>query len=202
MKAYNRSREWKILTHDKESRAKFVEKFNWNDPAVNQYKKQKMQNLLAKYHSIFARHRLDLGKNTDYLIKLIHECTRPVYTLKFLEPVHLRDQLPIELVLMQYFEIKTTLPFSKYSSPIFAQRKTSGKLRFLIDLCRILHLLKDVYTNNNSPIPTMTDAIAHLTGKKIFAKMDCSQANFSMQMADEFSIQFLAFNYGAFNVCI
>ena len=42
----------------------------------------------------------------------------------------------------------------------------------------------------------MADASAHLAGKSIFAKMDCSQAYFSMQMADELSIQFLAFNFG------
>ena len=42
----------------------------------------------------------------------------------------------------------------------------------------------------------MSDASAHLAGKKIFAKMDCSQAYFSMQMADEKSVQLLAFNFG------
>ena len=50
--------------------------------------------------------------------------------------------------------------------------------------------------NINFPIPTKADATAHLAGKKIFAKMDCSQAYFSMQMADELSIQLLAFNFG------
>ena len=92
--------------------------------------------------------------------------------------------------------IITTLPFSKYSSPIFAQRKSSGKLRILIDLRRINQLLRHDYTNNNFPIPTMADAAAHLAGKKIVAKMDCSQAYFSMQMADELSVQLLAFNFG------
>ena len=42
----------------------------------------------------------------------------------------------------------------------------------------------------------MADATAHLAGKSIFAKMDCSQAYFSMQMADEKRVQLLAFNFG------
>ena len=42
----------------------------------------------------------------------------------------------------------------------------------------------------------MTDATADLAGKKIFAKMDFSQAYFSMQMTDELSIHLLAFNFG------
>ena len=154
-------------THDEESRAKFLEKFNWTDSAFNQQEKQKLQNLLVKHHSIFARHRLDLGKNTDCLIKLTPEHTRPVYTPNTSTPIHLSDELLIELALMQYYEIITTLPFSKYSSPIFAQRKKySGKLRILIDLRRINHLLRHVYTKNTFPIPTMTDA-AHLAGKSI-----------------------------------
>ena len=97
---------------------------------------------------------------------------------------------------MQYYDIIKTLPFSKYSSPIFAQRKSSGRLRILIDLRRINHLLRHDYTKNNFPMPTMSDASAHLAGKKIFAKTDCSQAYFSMQMADEKIVQLLAFNFG------
>ena len=42
----------------------------------------------------------------------------------------------------------------------------------------------------------MSDVSAHLAGKKIFAKVDCSEAYFSMQMADEKSLQLLAFNFG------
>ena len=88
------------------------------------------------------------------------------------------------------------LPFSRYSSPVFGQRKSSGKLRILIDLRRTNNLLRHDYNNNNYSIPTMTDATAHPAGKTIFAKMDCSQAYFSMQMADSLSVQLLAFNFG------
>ena len=42
----------------------------------------------------------------------------------------------------------------------------------------------------------MADATAHLAGKSIFAKTDCSQVYFSMQMADKISMQLLAFNFG------
>ena len=36
----------------------------------------------------------------------------------------------------------------------------------------------------------MTDATAHLAAKSIFAKLDCSQAYFSMQMVDEITFSF------------
>ena len=183
-------------TINHENKKQFLEKFNWSGSIFTKLERQKMEGLLVKHHQIFARHRLDLGKNTDCLVKLTPEHDKPIYSSNPTTPIHLRDEILIELALMQYYDIITTLPFSKYSSPIFAQRKSSGKLRILIDLRRINHLFRHDYTNNNFPIPTMSDASAHLAGKKIFAKMDCSQAYFSMQMADEKSVNLLAFNFG------
>ena len=101
----------------------------------------------------------------------------------------------VELALMQYYDIIITLHFSRYSSPVFATKKFPGKLRIFIDLRRINHLLRHDYNNNSYPMPTMADATAHLAGKTIFAKMDCSQAYFSMQMANNLSLQLLAFNF-------
>ena len=138
---------------------------------------------------------MDLGKNTDCPVKLTPEHNRPIYSQNPLTPIHLRDELIVELALMQYYAIITNLPFSHYSSSVFTQRKSSGKLRILIDLRRINHLLRHDYNNNNYPIPTMADATAHLAGKTIFAEMNCSQAYFSMQMADNLSVQLMAFNF-------
>ena len=157
-------------TVDKENRTKFLSKFDWNDSIFSHEQKKHMENLLVKYHKIFARHRLDLGKNTDCPVKLTPEHNRPIYSPNPATPIHLRDELIVELALMQYYDIITTLPFSRYSSPVFAQRKSSGKLRILIDLRRINHLLRHDYNNNNYPIPTMADATAHLAGKNDLRK--------------------------------
>ena len=110
-------------TTDKESRATFLSKFDWTDSIFSQEQKKLMENLLVKHHKIFARHRLDLGKNTDCPVKLTPEHNRPIYSPNPTLPIHLRDELIVELALMQYYDIITTLPFSRYSSPVFAQRK-------------------------------------------------------------------------------
>ena len=94
------------------------------------------------------------------------------------------------------YGIITTLPFSKYSSPIFAQRKPNGKLRILVDLRRINHLLKNDYNQHNHPVTTLADAAQHMAGKRFFCKLDCSQAYHCLQMADEQSVQLLSFNFG------
>ena len=155
----------------------------------------KINHLLVKHHQIFAQHRLDLGKNTDCVVKLTPESDKPIYISNPTTPIHLQDEILLELELLLYYNI-TTLLFSKYSSPIFAQLKSSGKLRILIDLRRINHILRHAYTNNNFPIPTMSDASALLPGEKIFRTMDCFKAYFSMQMTDEKSVQLLAFIFG------
>ena len=98
---------------------------------------------------------------------------------------------------MHYFGIITTLSFSKYASPIFAQRKPNGRLRLLADLRKINNLISDIYINNNHPVSTLTDAAQHLTGKKLFCKLDCSQAYHVLQMADQKSVQLLAFNFAS-----
>ena len=98
---------------------------------------------------------------------------------------------------MHRYGIITTLPFSKYASPIFAQRKPNGKLRLLVDLRKINALIFYDYINNNHPVSTLSDATEHLAGKKPFCKLDCSQAYHFLQMADQRSIEMLAFNFAS-----
>ena len=100
----------------------------------------------------------------------------------------------MELALLHKYGIITTLHFSKYDSPIFAHRKPNGKLRLLVDLRKINTLIADDYINNNHPVSTLTDAAQHMAGKNLFCKLDCSQAYHCLQMADQQSIELLAFN--------
>ena len=99
--------------------------------------------------------------------------------------------------LMQFYGLITTLSYSKSSSPIFAQKKPKGKLRILIDLRRIIHLLRHDYDRNNHPIATLSDTAAHMAGKTFLGKIDASQAYHCLQMADRESTQLLAFNFAS-----
>ena len=171
--------------------------FQWEQSILSPHEKQQVEALLVKYNDIFARHRLDTGINTEFKIKLTPKHDEPVYAQSLPTPTNLKDDLLVELALMQEYGIITTLPYSKYSSPIFAQRKPNGKLRILVDLRRINHLLKNDYNQHNHPVTTMADAAQHMAGKRYFCKLDCSQAYHCLQMADEQSIQLLAFNFGS-----
>ena len=98
---------------------------------------------------------------------------------------------------MHYYGIITTLSFSMYASPIFAQRKPNGRLRLLVDLRKINNLISDNYLTNNHPVSTLSDAAQHLAEKKLFCKLDCSQAYHVLQMADQKLVELLVFSFAS-----
>ena len=65
----------------------------------------------------------------------------------------------------------------------------------MVDLRKINNLISDDFINNNHPVSTLVDAPQHLAGKKLFCKLDCSKAYHCLQMADQRSIEILAFNF-------
>ena len=149
------------------------------------------------FHDIFARHRFDIGINTEFKVQLTPLDNRLAYSQSFPAPINLRDDILVELSLLHKYGIIITLPFSKYASLIFAQRKPNGKLRLLVDLRKFNTLIADDYINNNHSVSTLTDAAQHLAGKNSFRKLDCSQAYHCLQMADQQSIKLLAFNFAS-----
>ena len=151
----------------------------------------------VEFHDIFARHRFDIGMNEEFTVKLTPKDDSPAYSQSLPTPINLKEDILVELALLHKYGIITTLPFSKYASPIFAQKKPNGKLRLLVDLRKINNLISDDYINNNHPVSTLTDAAQHMAGKKLFCKLDCSQAYHCLQMADQRSIEMLAFNFAS-----
>ena len=109
----------------------FLSKFPWERSALNDEQKAVVGELLVEFSDIFAKHRFDVGYNTDLKIKLTPERSITIYEQGPPTPVHLRNELQVELALMHYYGLITTLSQSRYSSPLFAQRKNSGRLRLL-----------------------------------------------------------------------
>ena len=180
-----------------ESRNQFLSNFDWTNSTLQPNAKQAVENLLVEFHDIFARHRFDIGINTEFKVQLTPLDNRPAYSQSLPAPTNLKDDILVEQALLHKYGIIMTLPFSKYASPIFAQRKPNGKLRLLVDLRKINTLIPDDYINNNHPVSTLTDAAQHMAGKNLFCKLDCSQAYHCLQRADQQSIELLAFNFAS-----
>ena len=178
-----------------ESRTKILKRFDWTDTLLTETEKRAIEDILVENLDIFARHRMDIGMNTEFKVKLTPKDDKAVYSPNLPMPIHLKEDLFVELALMHKYGIIRVLPFSKYASPIFAQKKPNGKLRLFVDLRKINSLIADDYTNNNHPVSTLSDAAQHLAGKSLFCKLDCSQAYHCLQMADQRSVEMLAFNF-------
>ena len=178
-----------------ESRNKFTKRFDWTDTLLTKTEKQANEDILVEYHDIFTRHRMDIGLNTEFKVKLTPKDNEAVYSQSLPMPIHLKEDLIVELALMLKYGIITALSFSKYASPIFAQKNSNGKLRLLVDLRKINSLTADDYTNKNHPVSILSDAAQHLAGKSLFCKLDCSLAYHCLQIADQRSVEMLAFNF-------
>ena len=77
--------------------------------------KQAIEVILVEYHDIFGRHRMDIGMNTEFKVKLTPKDDKAVYSQSLPMPIHLKEDLIVELALMHKYGIITVLPFSKRS---------------------------------------------------------------------------------------
>ena len=140
---------------------------------LQQHEIKQIEALLVEFHDIFARHMFDIGMNEEFTVKLTPKDDSPAYSQSLPTPINLKEDILVELALLHKYGIITTLPFSKYASLIFAQKKPNWKLQLLVDLRKINNLISDDYINDNHPVSTLTDAAQHMAGKKFFCKLDC-----------------------------
>ena len=59
------------------SRNQFLSNFNWTDSTLQPQAKPAVQNLLVKFHDIFARHRFEIVINTEFKVQLTPLDNRP-----------------------------------------------------------------------------------------------------------------------------
>ena len=85
----------------------------WDTCVLSADQKRELEDDLVEYYDVFPKHRFDVSYNTELKIKLTPEHPLPVYVQGTLAPIHLRDEILVDLALLQYFNIITILPQSK-----------------------------------------------------------------------------------------
>ena len=135
---------------------------------LQQHEIKQIEALLVESHDIFARHRFDIGANEEVTVKLTPKHESPSYSQSLPTRVKLKEDILVEIALLQNYDIITALPFSMYASPIFAEKKPNGKLRLLDDLRKINNLISDDNVNNNHSVSTLTDAGQHIWQENTF----------------------------------
>ena len=103
---------------------KLLRRFDWTDRLLTEAEKYAFGKILVEYHDIFARHRMDIGLNMEFKVRLTPKDDRAVYHQSLPMPIHLKELLIIELALMHKGGIITVLPFSKYETYSYNSRES------------------------------------------------------------------------------
>ena len=74
--------ERKILdpTENEESRNKFFSMSKWTDSRITGNDRENLETTIVEFSDTFARHRLDIGVNTQFKVSLTPKDDKPVYT--------------------------------------------------------------------------------------------------------------------------
>ena len=155
---------------------RFLERFGWTNTLLTKIDKHAVGDILVEYHDLFASHKMDIGMNTEFKMRLTPKAQQAFYSQSLPMPIHLENYLFVEFALMHKYGFITILPFSNYKRPIFAHRKPNGKLRLFVDLRKINTLIADDLTINNHPVSNLSNAANHLAWKCLLYKLDCCQA--------------------------
>ena len=73
-----------------EPRSKFLTRFDWTETLLTEIEKQAIKDILVEYHDIFSRHRMDIGRNTEFKVKLTPKDDKAVYSQSLPMPIHLK----------------------------------------------------------------------------------------------------------------
>ena len=130
-------------TKDKDSRTNFLANVDWKDSTLTPGKIERVDEILVEFHDIFERHRFDIGLNEVSKVKLTPKESSPAYCQSLPAPINLKEDILLELGKLHNYGTITTLPFSNYASPIFAQKKPNWKLRLLVDLRKFNNPISD-----------------------------------------------------------
>lgn len=104
-------------------------------------------------------------------------------TFRNARPVPQAARAPIaaELERLQHLGIITPIAFSEWAAPIVAVKKKNGKIRICGDYSTGLN---EALEPNKYPLPTPDQIFAKLAGKKVFSKIDLTDAYFQVESDD------------------
>ena len=75
---------------DIESRMEFLKRFDWTVTLLTEIEKQAVVDILVECHYIFAGHRIDIGMNTDFKVKVTPKDDKAVYSQNLPMQIHLK----------------------------------------------------------------------------------------------------------------
>ena len=75
-----------------QARNKFLKRFDWTNTLLAETEKQAIEDILVEYYDILDRHRMDIGMNTEFKVKLTPKDDKAVYSQSLPMPIHLKEE--------------------------------------------------------------------------------------------------------------
>ena len=107
---------------DPESRAKFLSNFKWDQSVLSEMERSEVEKILVEFNDIFSGHRLHIGGNADFTVKLTPEHGKKMYTQGPPTPTNLREDLIVEFALMQYYGVNNFAVFQILESVVCSKK--------------------------------------------------------------------------------
>ena len=79
---------------------KFWKRFDCTDILLPETEKHAVENILVEYKDISVRHRQDIRLNTQFKVRLTPKDDKAVYSQRLPMPIHLKENVVVELALM------------------------------------------------------------------------------------------------------
>lgn len=151
-----------------------------DSPQLTPEGRAKLVQLIARYESIFSRHKLDCGKATGFVHRIRLSDDKP-FRLPYrrLSPNHY-DKLKQALDEMEECEL-IRKSCSEYASPLVLVWKKSGDLR----LCTDFRWLNARTIKDAHPLPHQADALAALGGNAFFSTMDLTSGYYNVEVHED-----------------
>ena len=112
---------------DIESRTEILTRFDWTDTLLTETEKQAVEDIVVEYHDMFARHRMDIGMNTEFKVKLTPNDDKAVYSQSLPMPIHLKQDSLFELALMHKYGI-ISVTVLQIRKPHICREETQRKI--------------------------------------------------------------------------
>ena len=109
------------------SKMEFLKRFDWKDTLLTETEKQAVEDILVEYHDIFGRHRMDIGMNTEFKVRLTPKHDKAVYSQSLPMPIHLKEDLIVELTVMHKYGIITSYHSQNMQAPFLHKGSPTEK---------------------------------------------------------------------------
>lgn len=158
-----------------------VNLLNNNVISDDQLNNQKIiSNIISRHESLFDG---TLGKYTGGCAALsVREGAVPIYCRARPLPYALRERVDAELDGMLRAGVVEPVTHSDWATPLVVVNKADGGLRICADYKVTLNKVLEI---DRYPVPKMEDLFSHLSGNKLFTKLDLSQAYNQIELSED-----------------